>query len=312
MKLLIGNYPKDWFLLGSVTTIGNFDGVHKGHQALLHTLKQNAQALGLPLVVILFEPQPLEYFKGNQAQSRLQSLREKVDALKQCGVDYVYPLKFNDKLAQMSAQDFAQTYLFDRLNTRVLMVGNDFHFGYQRKGDVSLLKELCLEAQCQLTVFPNFCMGNGRISSTEIRHLLAKGMLREASLLLGKPYALCGRIVKGRGLGRQWGIPTANVKLNRTSVPIKGVFCTKVRINKGVFLQGVANLGLRPTVDGVTMVLEIHLFDFGADLYGQRVEVFFLHKIRDELKFPSIDDLIQQIRADIATSQAWFLLENTL
>lgn len=306
MKLLSGSRHSS--LEGSITTIGNFDGVHKGHQALLSSLRQEANKADLPLVVILFEPQPAEYFNNKGRQPRLQSLREKIISLKEQGVDIIYCLKFDQKLASLSAETFANCHIFQNLQTKLLMVGEDFRFGFQRKGDIFLLKQLCLENHCELKVFPDFTLDNQRISSTHIRNLLSAGDLKKAETLLGRPYFLCGPVVTGRGLGRLWGIPTANLKLGRKALPLKGVFCVSVRTAMGQHLQGVANLGLRPTLNGVTMVLEIHLFNFEGNLYGQHLQVFFLHKLRDEKKFPSTDELIHQIHQDISRSREWFHL----
>ncbi|MFA5959430.1 MAG: bifunctional riboflavin kinase/FAD synthetase [Tatlockia sp.] len=307
MRLLRETEGGAAFTRGSVATIGNFDGVHLGHQALLKALRKKADALGLPLVVILFEPQPGEYFLKEQAPVRLTSLREKLQVLAQCQVDYVYCLKFNARLASMPASQFAEQYFFSRMKIHYLLVGEDFRFGSRRLGDVALLKALGEKAGCQVATFPDFALEANRVSSTKIREALSSGSLALAAKLLGRPFALCGRVVKGKGLGRQWGIPTANLALRRLSLPLLGVFCVRVQ-RAGEWLHGVANLGNRPTVDGVNTLLEIHLFDFNEMIYGEMLRVQFVHKLRDEMKFSSIDALVAQIKEDISVAKRSFEL----
>ncbi|KTD24806.1 riboflavin biosynthesis protein RibF (riboflavin kinase/FMN adenylyltransferase) [Legionella lansingensis] len=303
MKLLRG--PNNHLLKGTVATIGNFDGVHRGHQALLATLRAQADKMQLPLVVLLFEPQPGEYFYGQQAPARLTSLREKLAVLKQCHIDYVYCLKFNKALSLMTAENFAKHYFFDLLNVKYLLVGEDFRFGQQRTGDIHLIRNMAKDNDCTVEVFPNVSMGNERISSTKIREALAKGDLARASALLGRTYSLCGRVIKGDGRGKEWGIPTANLAMLRLSLPLRGVFCIRIK-RKGEWLKGVANLGSRPTVDGTKNILEVHLFDFDEDIYGEMLQVFFLHKLRDEIKFSSVESLIVQIHRDVTAAKAQF------
>lgn len=306
MKLLRGLTKLPDFAKGSVATIGNFDGVHLGHQALLKVLREQANKLQVPLVVLLFEPQPAEFFRPEQAPARLTSLREKLAVLKQCKVDYVLCLKFNRNLALMSAQDFAQDYFFSLLKSKYILIGEDFHFGQGRMGNASLLQKLGIREGCVVQTFPDFSIENNRISSTKIRDALAQGKLEYASGLLGRSFSLCGRVIRGDGRGRQWGIPTANLSMHRLMLPLKGVFCVQLRRAQGEWIKGVANLGSRPTVDGTKNILEIHLFDFDADLYGEMLEVFFLHKLRDEVKFSSVDALIEQIHNDVAAAKAEF------
>lgn len=293
------------FSAGSVVSVGNFDGVHLGHQALLKQLRNKADLLQLPLCVLLFEPQPAEFFHKEQAASRLSSLREKVRLMKEWGVDYVYCLKFDKNMAQMEAIAFAEKYLFQILQSKYLLVGEDFHFGRAREGNVDLLKILAAQHGCKLAVFDNFMLNEQRISSTLIRQLLQQGNLEETARLLGRPYGLCARVVRGAGLGSQWGIPTANIRLSKKGLPVKGVFCVRVAQGKSVW-NGVANVGTRPTVDGTKQILEIHLLDCNADLYGSWLKVDFLHGLRNEKRFPSIDVLIAQIRMDIDNAREFF------
>lgn len=305
MKLLRGVLARSAFKQGVVASIGNFDGVHLGHQHLISALKKKAYALNLPLVLVLFEPQPREYFNSVEAPARISSLREKLDMLKSCQVDYIYCIRFNATIAQTSAYDFACTYLFSRLNAKYLLIGADFRFGKNRAGSIDLLKVLGEKYACEVEVAPDFCIDGKKISSTTIRSALAEGNLTCASHYLGRSYSICGRVIHGDGRGRQWGIPTANLNLNRPSLPLKGVFAVEVRLNSKT-RQAVANVGCRPTIDGHNVSVEIHLFDFDESIYGDLLQVFFLHKLRDEVKFTSVDALITQIHQDIVATKIYF------
>lgn len=306
MKLIRGIKHVPAFSKGSVVAIGNFDGVHLGHQALLSQLKQESIYRQLPSVVFLFEPQAAEFFLHDKAPARLSSLREKCLILASLGIDYVYCLPFTQKIATMSATYFAHNVLFSVLNTRYLLIGEDFRFGYQRQGDANTLKALAIPANCLVETFANFTFDGFRVSSTKIREALSLGHLSLANKLIGRPYSLCGRVIKGAGLGRQWGIPTANLSRRRLRLALQGVFRVQVQLSSGLLVNGVANMGCRPTVDGTTYVLEVHLFDYHTDLYGQYLQVYFLEKIRDEIKFSSKDALINQIFDDIALARAGF------
>jgi len=306
MKLLRGVDKVPAFAGGTVATIGNFDGVHLGHQALLAHLKKEADRLQLPLVVLLFEPQPGEFFRGDCAPARLSTLREKLEILKRCQVDYVYCLPFNKILSMMSAEEFASHWFFSLLKTQYLLIGTDFRFGQNRTGDITLLRKMTANTSIKVEEFPDFVLDSTRISSTKIREFLASNRLDETAKLLGRPYSMCGRVVKGDGRGRQWGIPTANLLVQRLSLPLKGVFCVSMKLASGTLINGVANIGCRPTVDGTKNVLEIHLLNFNGNLYGEMVQVFFLKQLRGEIKFPSIEALIAQIKHDISMAKAHF------
>lgn len=306
MKLLRGFKSVAKFAHGAAATIGNFDGVHLGHQALLKKLQHKAREKQLPMIVILFEPQPSEYFQGNLAPARLSSLREKLQVLEQLDIDYVYCLKFDKALSNMSAVDFAQKIIFSLLNVKYLLIGQDFRFGRHREGDFNLLKDLAVLRGCEVEAYADFLIANERVSSTKIRRALQDDKLQKAALLLGRPYSLCGRVVQGEGRGRQWGIPTANVRLQHHLTPIRGVFCVQVKRQGSLLFQGVANLGTRPTVSGKKTTLEVHLFDFHGTIYGEMLQVFFLYKLRDEVKFSSLNDLIEQIHKDIKEAKNYF------
>lgn len=305
MKLLRGSFFPLNMVNGTVATIGNFDGVHLGHQALLQKLRAVAKRLNIPSVLLVFEPQPGEFFLKDKAPSRLTNLREKLEVLKHCDIDYIYCLKFNAALASMSASDFAERYFFTLWKTSYLLVGEDFRFGKNREGDISLLKSLATKADCQVETFPTFDIGNERVSSTKIRSALARGDFIEASKFLGRNFSLCGRVAYGAGRGKQWGIPTANLTMQRYALPLKGVFCVRI-FHNGQWYNGIANLGCRPTVDGTKNILEVHLFNFNGNLYGEMLKVFFIHKLRDEIKFNSVEALIDQIHQDIKMASLKF------
>lgn len=304
MKLLQGVPPLAVFNQGVVATIGNFDGVHLGHQKLILSLRQKAHDLNLPLVVLLFEPQPREYFYKQDAPARLSSLREKLESLKQQQVDVVCCIRFNQALTQTTAYDFAKLYLFASLKVKYLLVGNDFRFGKNREGDVNFLKTLGKQHGCEVQIHEDFCIQQEKVSSTLIRSALQQGDLDLAKKYLGRVYSLCSRVIRGDGRGRLWGLPTANLNLKRLTLPLRGVFVVQVNSGSNLF-QGVANIGTRPTLEGMEDRLEVHLFDFDACLYGKLLKVFFLHKLRDEMKFPSVDALILQIQNDIVSAKAF-------
>ena len=304
MKLIRAVENHKLFPRGVVATIGNFDGVHRGHQHLLKTLRIKADNMNLPLVLILFEPQPKEYFQKELAPARLSSFREKVNALKFSSIDYIYCIRFDTSLANCPPADFVNRYLLQSLKVKYLLIGEDFRFGKNRVGDVNLLKTLAGNNDCEVATYADFCVNNDRVSSTKIRTALKQGDLEQAATLLGRPYTICGRVIRGDGRGRQWGIPTANLSLHRNSLPLHGVFVVEVQIGTKR-VKGVANMGKRPTVDGSKNILEIHLFDFEESIYGTLLEVFFLRKLRDEVKFTTVDALITQIHNDIAAAKAF-------
>lgn len=306
MKLLRGLHPIPAFQAGTVVTIGNFDGVHLGHQALLDELTTRALDYKYASVVLIFEPQPNEFFNPSKAPARLTTLREKLETLKTTKIDYVCCLKFNKTLAMMQPHDFAMRYFFSDLNAKFVLVGEDFRFGQHRQGDVQLLKNLGQPIGATVKVFPNFRINHQRVSSTNIREVLAKGHLHEAKSLLGRDYSLCGRVISGQGRGREWGIPTANINLNRLGLPLHGVFCVKVERHNGQGLYGVANIGYRPTVDGRCPILEIHLFNFDGNLYGDMLKVTFIHHLRQEIKFSSVETLVNQIQSDVREAKHYF------
>lgn len=309
MKLLYGKIAKTIQLNESVATIGNFDGVHRGHLALLKNLRQEAVRRQLPAIVILFEPQPNEFFLRDKAPPRLMSLREKIIMFERAGIDFVYCLRFNQKLAQMSAEAFANEYIFSHWGVKYLVVGHDFRFGSHRSGDVSVLRDLGKQYHCCVQSVSAVTDAEQRISSTLIRQMLAQADMQRAHALLGRPMSILGKVVYGLGLGRQWGIPTANIPIRRLHSPLLGIYCVNVyRAATGSWLKGVASIGRRPTISGVgqKILLEVHLFDCEVNLYGEYLQVQFLHRLRDEVRFASIDALIAQIRLDVQAAKDFF------
>lgn len=291
---------------GCVATIGNFDGVHLGHQAVLSQLALKGDMLNLPAVVITFEPQPNEFFAPQKAPARLSRFREKVESLRSYSIQQLCVLRFNRKLAQMSALDFIQQLLIKGLNVKYLVVGDDFKFGRDRQGDFALLQQVGKEVGFQVVNMHTFAIDRNRVSSTRIRQALEKGDLLEAEKLLGHPYRMSGRVAHGDKRGREFGFPTANIHLHRCIVPLNGVFAVQLFGIEGEPVYGVANVGTRPTVGGLKALLEVHLFDFNRDIYGEHVQIVFFHKIRDEQKFADFEQLIAQIKQDCIDAKGFF------
>ena len=283
---------------GCVATIGNFDGVHLGHQAVLGQLAEKADSLCQPTLVITFEPQPQEFFSQGPVPPRLTRLREKLMALRRYSVNRVLVLNFNAAFAAMPAERFIQDVLVDRLGVKYLVVGDDFRFGHRRRGDFAMLKAAGQRHGFPVVSMHTFIADGERVSSTRIREALGRGDMELAERLLGRPYRMCGRVAHGDKRGRTIGFPTANVFLHRQATPVDGVFAVEVFGLDREPVQGVANVGTRPTVDGSRSLLEIHLFDFDADIYGRYIQVDFLHRIREERRFDSFEALKEQIERD--------------
>jgi riboflavin kinase/FMN adenylyltransferase len=286
-------------------TIGNFDGLHLGHQAMLARLQEVARARGLPTCVLSFEPHPREFFAPEQAPARLSSLREKAETLKRLGIDHLHVLRFDRAFSALSAEAFIEQVLGHTLQARYVLVGDDFHYGAKRAGDFALLKQAGQSLGFDAEALPTVEVAAERASSTAVRQALAEGDLAHAAVLLGRPYSISGRVVHGDKLGRDIGFPTANIQLKHNRPPLMGIFAVELCGLNGAPLPGVASLGKRPTVKRAEAVpvLEVHLFDFDADIYGRRVRVDFLHKLRDEEKFPDLDTLVAQIKRDVENAK---------
>jgi riboflavin kinase / FMN adenylyltransferase len=290
---------------GCVATIGNFDGVHLGHQAVLGQLAERAAEWGLPAAVITFEPQPMEFFAHDTVPPRLTRFREKVQALRRFSVARVICLRFNRALADMPAAEFIRRLLVDGLAVRYLVVGDDFRFGKARQGDFAMLQAAGYANGFQVAAMRSFDVDGVRVSSTRIREALARDDLAGAEKLLGRPYRMCGRVVHGDERGRTIGFPTANIHLHRRSSPVSGVYAVEVFGLEKEPLSGVANVGLRPTVGGTQSRLEVHLLDFDGDIYGRYVQVDFLRKLRPEHRFASLEELVVQIGKDTAAARTF-------
>ncbi|MCU1718161.1 bifunctional riboflavin kinase/FAD synthetase [Pseudomonas sp. 5P_3.1_Bac2] len=289
---------------GCVATIGNFDGVHRGHQAILARLRERSAELGVPSCVVIFEPQPREFFTPDGAPPRLSRLRDKVALLTAQGVDRVLCLAFNRRLRELSAAEFVQQVLVDGLAVQHLEVGDDFRFGCDRAGDFAFLAEAGAREGFTVEAAHTVELDGLRVSSTGVRSALANGDFVLAEHLLGRPFVITGRVLHGQKLGRQLNAPTANVQLKRKRVPLKGVYLVSAQVDGKVY-PGVANIGVRPSVAGDGSAhLEVHLLDFAGDLYGRRLPVTFHRKLRDEQRFASLEALKAAIAADIAAARA--------
>ena len=289
---------------GCVATIGNFDGVHRGHQGVLARLRERAAQAGLPSCVVIFEPQPREFFAPDKAPARISSLREKLELLRACGVDQVLCLTFNRRLRELSANQFVHQILVEGLGVVHLEVGDDFRFGCDRAGDFDLLVEAGPREGFSVESAATIALDGVRISSTRVREVLAAADFAMAERLLGRPYCISGRVLHGQKLGRQLGAPTANLRLNRLRPALQGVYLVSTELD-GRRCAGVANIGTRPSVDGDGRAhLEVHLLDFSGDLYGRRLAVQFHRKLRDEQRFASLEALKSAIAADIAAARA--------
>lgn len=292
---------------GCVLTIGNFDGLHLGHQAVIKQLAKRGKALGLPVVVMTFEPQPLEYFLGENAPSRLMCLREKVIGFSKLPVDDLLILRFNQQFANCDADQFIEDVLVKKLNVKYLVVGDDFHFGKARRGTTLMLKEKGKMFGFDVEGTGSYQVAGLRVSSTLIRDALNEGDLALTEKLLGCCYSVCGRVAHGAKRGRTIGYPTANIQMFRKNTPINGVFAVTMTGIDGREFEGVANVGTRPTVDGSSkVILEAHLFDFDREIYGRYVEVHFKQKIRNEMRFQSLNELKVQIVKDVAEAKKIF------
>ncbi|MBY0544118.1 MAG: bifunctional riboflavin kinase/FAD synthetase [Gammaproteobacteria bacterium] len=352
MRLIRGLHNLPRFEKPTAVTIGNFDGVHLGHQRIIQSIREAANARDFLSLVVVFEPQPLEYLQPGRAPARLTPLHEKIKYLAKEKIDYLLCLYFNEELTNISPQAFIDDILIKRLNMRYLCVGEDFRFGFKREGDLALLKKAAKNDDFDLVVTETIALGDERISSTQIRDALFKADFSHAAELLGRPYSFGGRVQRGDQRGRLLGFPTANIALKHDKLVLSGVFAVIVclaeldlqldvfgasrrsvlpihedsvrsksnndadSITRGIELQshdcyyGVANIGTRPTInDGSKQKLEVYLFDFNGDLYGQRLNILFRHKIRDEQRFDNLDALKSQIQQDVVAAKIFFQME---
>lgn len=288
---------------GSVVTIGNYDGVHRGHQHMLATVTARARELGMPATVVTFEPTPREYFEGDSAPARLMRLREKLEALPLYGVDRVVVLRFDRRMQAMGADEFVERLLVRGLGARHVVVGHDFHYARRREGNIDTLRAAGDRHGYTVEEVGRFLVDGERVSSSLVREALGRGDLARAGLLLGRPYRMAGRVRRGQQLGRRLGYPTANLALHRKVVPLWGVFAVRVSGAGLVDHPAVASLGTRPTIDGTEPLLEVHVFDHDGDLYGRYLDVDFVRRLRDERRFESLDSLVEQMHRDAAEAR---------
>jgi riboflavin kinase/FMN adenylyltransferase len=307
MRIIRGLHHLESFQNGCVLTIGNFDGLHLGHRAIIEKLAERGDALGLPVVVMIFEPQPLEYFLKDNTPPRLTRLREKVIQFTQLPVDDLLVVHFNERFANLDAAQFVEDILVKKLNVKHLVVGDDFHFGKARCGNFAMLEDKGRLYGFSVEDTGSYLSQGLRVSSTLIRDVLGEGKLTQAEQLLGRSYSVCGRVAHGEKRGRTIGFPTANIKMFRKISPIHGVFAVTVTGIDDLELAGIANVGTRPTIDGsAEVILETYLFGFDRDIYGRYIEVHFKQKIRDELRFQSLEQLQAQIEIDVAETKKIF------
>ena len=299
MQLIRGTHNLKIADRGCVATIGNFDGVHLGHQAVLARVMAQAEALSLPSLVMLFEPQPMEYFRPEAAPARLTSVREKIQILAKLGIDRVLVIQFDHTFSQLTADEFIQELLVEKLAVQHLFVGDDFSFGKGRTGNFETLVLAGQQHGFRVENMDSIAIGQARISSTLIRQSLLDGDMKTVECMLGRPYALCGRVTHGNKRGRTIGFPTINLPLHRRVSPVWGIFAVRVNGLGEHALPGVASIGNRPMVEGDDrFLLEVHLFDFDRQIYGERVETELVAKLRDEQKFESFEIMRQQIVLD--------------
>lgn len=288
---------------GSVLAVGAFDGLHRGHAALLRRVRERASARGLVPAVVSFEPLPRAFFSRTPLP-RLSSLREKLCGFRDAGIARALLLRFDAALAAMGAEDFVREVLVERMNAREVWVGADFRFGHRRAGDVALLQTLGAQLGFQVHTLETVEAEEGeRISATRIRELLVAGEFVQAARLLGRPFSIEGRVVRGNRVGHELGYPTANIRLGGRVSPVQGIFAVRVHGLGAQPRPGVASLGVRPMFDGREPLLETHLFDFDGDLYGRRIEVEFVARLRDEKKFADLDALKAQMDRDAAQAR---------
>lgn len=290
---------------GCVATIGNYDGVHRGHQAVLALLREKSRLLGLPSTVMVFEPTPREFFSGAQAPPRISTFREKLDDLAASGIERVLCIRFDRTFSALKPQEFIQKLLIGGLGVGYLVVGDDFRFGHRREGDFALLQAVGAEQGFEVESMPAYLLNGTRVSSTRVREALLSGDIPLATQLLGHVHRIEGRVVKGKQLGRQLGVPTANIPLEQGRAIRYGVYVATVDTPQASNLPAAVSIGVRPAVAGEGCVLEAHLLDYSGDLYGQRISVKLHHYLRSEQNFPDLRKLKLQMEQDIAQVRAW-------
>lgn len=289
----------EWQLsVRTAVSLGNFDGVHIGHQTILRKTRELAQSSGLPAVAVTFDPVPKKILQPGTAPPLIQTLHQRLASLEDIGMDHTIVVPFSDEFARKTPQQFVFEFLINKLNVKFFVVGENFAFGHQKQGDLSLLKKLGSAHDFEVEGVPEVFLGEIRVSSSQIRDFILKGKMEEAARFLGTPFALAGRVVEGEHLGGKLGIPTANLHYENEIVPAKGVYVCRAKVRDQEYCAAT-NIGIRPTFHGKTLTVEAHLLDFDGDLYGSEMELQFYRKLRDEMQFSSVEQLKMQIRADI-------------
>lgn len=299
----IESFPFDLVAHGSVATIGSFDGLHKGHQKLLGHVLDQARAEGVPSIVMSFEPTPKEFFAQDRPPARLMRFREKFEALADFGVDVFYCPRFDEAMKNISADAFIRRILIHSMNINHLVIGDDFRFAQDRAGHLQTLQRAGEALGFTVQEIPSVIVSDERVSSTVIRNALWAGDLAHARELLGKDYRMSGKVIEGQRLGRTLGYPTANVNLNRLQSAVMGIFAVRVSGRNWGPLDAVASVGTRPTFEGTRPLLEVHIFDFDKDIYGEYIHVDFIARLRSEEKFGDVDELIEQMHRDSARAR---------
>jgi riboflavin kinase/FMN adenylyltransferase len=298
------SFPFDLVKDGSVATIGAYDGLHLGHQKLLQTLTETARRRGLPTVVMSFEPMPKEYFSAASPPARLMRFREKFEALARAGIDIFFCPRFGSSMRQVDADTFIRQVLIHAMNTRDLVVGDDFRFAANRQGTLEHLRRAGNALGFDIHQVPSVVVQGERVSSTAVRTALKQGDLAFARRLLGRSYSMSGKVIKGERVGRKLGFPTANVNLRRRQSPVMGIFAARVTGLTGQPLDAVASVGTRPTFDGIKPILEVHIFDFDENIYGKYIHVEFIQRLRDERRFDNAEALVEQMHRDSKQARA--------
>jgi riboflavin kinase/FMN adenylyltransferase len=300
----ISDFPFQLVEHGSVATIGSFDGLHLGHQKLLQHVLDRRKTTGLPEVVMSFEPTPKEFFSQQHPPARLMRFREKFAALDDFGVDIFFCPRFDEAMKSIAADTFIRQILVHTMNIRHLVIGNDFRFAQDRKGHLETLQRAGRTLDFEVEEMASVVCDGKRVSSTAIREALWAGDLAFAERLLGRPYRMSGKVIRGQKLGRKLGFPTANVNLNRRQSAVMGIFAVRVSGRDWGPLDAVASVGTRPTFDGTKPLLEVHIFDFNREIYGEYIDVDFVARLRSEEKFADVAELVEQMHRDSAAAKA--------
>jgi riboflavin kinase/FMN adenylyltransferase len=290
----------------SAVTIGNFDGIHLGHQYLIRQIVKRAKKDGLQSIVVTMSPLASQYFAGKDNVKIITPFKQKFKLFKDLKANVGCFLNFNDKLAHLEAEEFIQDVLIDGLNAQYILIGDDFRFGKKRKGDFQLLKSYCEDKNIVVDNISSVKVVGQRVSSSLVREKLKQSDFVSVKEFLGRDYSIIGKVSKGQQLGRELGYPTINIKLTNQSPPVEGIFCVSVKFDNGSLHYGAASLGYRPTVNGTGKILEVHLLDFDKQVYGEIVEVLFHHKLRNEVKFGSLEELKQNIDEDVRQTRLFF------